>query len=538
MLEDREGDLWVGTNNGVERFSAANVVTEPTLSIRAVGAEITATPDAVYIGDGNPPPKPATGHDAVQIYAVGKGAPQPVSIAVDELIVLNGQGADSVLIGTRRKLFRLRDGVATSIAFPAGALGGDLSSATQAGDDIWAIFSERGLFHRHGEIWTQVIVPGLQTIATTRMRVDQQGGAWLFDDDRVERLVGGRLATYEDANGPNTAGVNAFNPAPDGVLMGGLQGISWFDGRQFHTLSRRQLPAIDVTGVVADDMGGTWIHTTSGIYRVATQQLQQAFRDPLARVAYQLSTPVTGCEVPPAPSSSALGRARPGRSAVVPEHGQCRLDRPASSVPQCCAAAGQHPIRHSCWANFGPHERQSPPGGDVEPADRLRRPQPAEPGPGHLPLPTRGHRPRLGRGRRTARGLLHAPRTRPLPVPCHRRQQRRGLEHAGCDARLRDPADAGPKRSGSSGLLALALLAVLFAVFAWRMRLEMARMQVLFDTRIGERERIARELHDTLLQGIQGLMLQFQSFANRLPKTSEDRRAPRWRSGPRRGRPD
>jgi signal transduction histidine kinase len=35
--------------------------------------------------------------------------------------------------------------------------------------------------------------------------------------------------------------------------------------------------------------------------------------------------------------------------------------------------------------------------------------------------------------------------------------------------------------------------------------------------RLEERERIARELHDTLLQGAQGLILEFQSVANRLP---------------------
>ncbi len=41
-------------------------------------------------------------------------------------------------------------------------------------------------------------------------------------------------------------------------------------------------------------------------------------------------------------------------------------------------------------------------------------------------------------------------------------------------------------------------------------------MQARLEERIVERERIARELHDTLLQGFQGLMLRLQSVADRV----------------------
>jgi hypothetical protein len=60
VFEDREGDIWVGTPLGVNRFSPANIVTEAGISIRGFGADITATPDAVYVTDGFPPPAPGT----------------------------------------------------------------------------------------------------------------------------------------------------------------------------------------------------------------------------------------------------------------------------------------------------------------------------------------------------------------------------------------------------------------------------------------------------------------------------------------------
>jgi signal transduction histidine kinase len=68
----------------------------------------------------------------------------------------------------------------------------------------------------------------------------------------------------------------------------------------------------------------------------------------------------------------------------------------------------------------------------------------------------------------------------------------------------------------------LALCFALTVLLFWlAYRLHMAqvasRIRTRLEERIGERERIARELHDTLLQSVQGLVLRFQSVANRMP---------------------
>jgi signal transduction histidine kinase len=47
---------------------------------------------------------------------------------------------------------------------------------------------------------------------------------------------------------------------------------------------------------------------------------------------------------------------------------------------------------------------------------------------------------------------------------------------------------------------------------------------IRMDARLGERSRIARELHDTLLQGFQGLMLRFQVVMKSLPAETPARR--------------
>src|SRR5882757_5467610 len=58
---------------------------------------------------------------------------------------------------------------------------------------------------------------------------------------------------------------------------------------------------------------------------------------------------------------------------------------------------------------------------------------------------------------------------------------------------------------------------VVTAMVARVRRLTEAQLMLRFEERLAERARIARELHDTLLQSFQGLMLHFQTVNDLLP---------------------
>jgi len=73
-------------------------------------------------------------------------------------------------------------------------------------------------------------------------------------------------------------------------------------------------------------------------------------------------------------------------------------------------------------------------------------------------------------------------------------------------------------------LCAIACVALLTALYRARMHQVAAQARGRLEARLAERERIARELHDTLLQGIQGLIWRFQAAANRIPQSEPARR--------------
>jgi signal transduction histidine kinase/ligand-binding sensor domain-containing protein len=71
-------------------------------------------------------------------------------------------------------------------------------------------------------------------------------------------------------------------------------------------------------------------------------------------------------------------------------------------------------------------------------------------------------------------------------------------------------------------LCAFLLLSLLWAVYQWRVRQLHHQFETTLEARVGERTRIARELHDTLLQSFHGLVFRFQAARNMLPGRPEE----------------
>lgn len=62
----------------------------------------------------------------------------------------------------------------------------------------------------------------------------------------------------------------------------------------------------------------------------------------------------------------------------------------------------------------------------------------------------------------------------------------------------------------------------MWLLYNWRVRQHRGHERDLAAAQLDERERIARELHDTLLQGVQGLMLRFQAATNAMTRGSRE----------------
>ena len=270
-------------------------------------------------------------------------------------------------------------------------------------------------------------------------------------------------------------------------------------------------------------MGGTWFHTVSGIYRVSTRQLAQAFRDPAVELDYQLFD------------------ARDGF-------------RSTGTIDQFGGTAVRGPDGRLWFLNadnvawIDPH--------------RLYR-NPVPPPVSIKSIKVGGRTLGPAEVRKLAAGISnlqidYTALSLQSPDRVKFRYQLEGVDRSWVDAGDRRQAfytRLGPghyrfrviaanhdgvwNTTGASLQFEIpptfiqsgwfVLLCTLFAalalwlVYSLRMWQVSATIHRRHEERMAERERIARELHDTLLQGVQGLILKIQAVTEEIPPDSPAR---------------
>lgn len=518
LLEDREGDIWVGTDSGLDRFAPANVVTQPGMPMRGQRRDITASDRAVYVATGRGVALPNSPQE--QVFQIVPGSePRALRYGFGNIDTFGVTPTGGLLVGSGASL-RLVDGKGvTTVALPAQAHGDSLHSAADNGEELGVSLDRQGVFRRRGGVWSRVAAPDAPDGAPPGIRADRDGAFWLiYDDGSIRRLTGGGIDTYGSSSGPDIGRVIAFTSGASGVLLGGQFGVSRFDGHAFHKLDSTRLPFLSWTlGIVSDGVGGTWFSTIRGIVRVSTSDLDQALADPRRALDYRLFDARDGMVAGPATDQFGGNavRAPDGRLGFLSNGGLLWIDP-------------QHLYRNAIPPPVLVRSLTS--GGRVlDAANGLKLP----PGTANLQIDY------------TALSLQNPERVR-------FRYRLEGIDKTWIDAGGRRQAfytRLGPghyrfrviaanndgvwNNSGAtldfvipptfiqSGwfllLCAIAAALALWALYTLRVRQVAASIQSRLEERVAERERIARDLHDTLLQGVQGLILRFQAIMDGLP---------------------
>ncbi|WP_167693161.1 sensor histidine kinase [Sphingomonas azotifigens] len=509
LLEDAEGNLWVGSSLGLNRISRTDVVAEPEIGAPPpYGYQLLRTRDgAVFIAAQDSIYRVAPG---MRPQLVWRGDPGPAGSCEDR--------DGSALVFVQDRLLRFRGARASVEPWPYRPTLGVLNCTVDGRGRLWANGGRAGLFRRDGSGWRVLDrpAPGARYLLIILTAADGQvlGGT---QDGRLERLgEDGRpkatLVALDDGLDPD--GATRTGAA---TYFTGRSGIYRVIGDTVESLPQSRAPwAARVTGITQARDGSVWMIGRMGIARIDGTSLDRAFRD-----ARQALRPMMLSFAQGLPD---LGLSGSGPGAVTGGDGRLWFNTLSAVawVDPAHLAVSPTPVRAAILAaNWGTGAARDPeqltlPAGTRQ--LRIRYTGALLSAPDQLRFRYRldgadGDWVEAGSAREATFTNLS---------PGHYRFEVQAADRNGpwSSAGATLAIELPPTFLQSAGFFWLCVLGALglaALLYALRMRQVTRAMRRQFHIRTLERTRIARDLHDTLLQSVQGLMLRFQTVADQLP---------------------
>jgi signal transduction histidine kinase/ligand-binding sensor domain-containing protein len=515
LFQDHEGTIWVATSKGIDSFHDLPVVTlSRREGLHADGAQsvLSSADGTTWIG--NEGALDASRHGAVTSILTKDGLPGR------EVTSLLDDPAGGLWLGIDTGLFRFVRGRFVPVIKPRGA---NIVFAMTRGAD--------------GSVWASTAGPTSRTLvqihdshllvrqsfasqdAASALATDPHGGIWIAGDK----------LRYLDNSGETT--LSAFGPRYGYIRNIAIDGeeFAWFaatnglvgarSGQLQAMTTANGLPCNSINALIFDNHRSLWLYAQSGLIKIDHSELERWWRQPDVQVKTTVFDAMDGFQGGPSSFRPAATKSSDGRlwfvngnvvQTINPDHVYLNELPPPVHIEQVIADA----------KNYSPENSM-----------RLAK---------------------LSRNievKYTALSFVEPQRVR-------FRYKLDGYDTDWQEAGTRRSAFYTNLRPGSykflvtacnnSGvwnqqgaaltlvvppawyqttwirLLALLLLGLLtYAFYLLRMRQYAAAMKERFNERLDERVRIARELHDTLLQSFHGLMFQFQAARNLLPRRPE-----------------
>ena len=515
FFQDREGGLWIVTPEGVDRFHDLSVTTwseREGLTTDNVVSVAASRDGGVWVGN-------AGGLDRIKMDVVssirtGKGLPG------DQVRAIYEDREKRVWVGVDNELTILEDGRFRKIRRMDGSPVGSVNTiAEDLHGNLWVDSnSEKELLRIGGTtVREEFALPQIQSVHV--LTADFSGNLWIgLTTGDLARFRNGRTEVIQFPLAQPSRVRQVLATQEGDILAATAAGmLVWHAGAPLVLDTRNGLPCSELNGIIRDNGENLWLHSACGLIEIQNRDFVRWLEFPKGRIDFKVFDVLDG---------------------MLPGN--------AFYQPAARSADGR------LWFANGNVLQM------IDPANLVHN---------RFPPPVRVEEIVADRRHYSAEKLLGLPEhTRDLeidytalsfmaPQKMRFRYQLVGHDKDWQDAGARRAAfytdlPPGPYQfhviaSNNDGLWNEAGATVAFSIapaiyqtpwfrivcliaaasilwmFYWlHLNRVTRRIQDQLATRMEERERIARELHDTLLQGFQGLMLRFQSVLKNIPSTS------------------
>ncbi|WP_072784989.1 sensor histidine kinase [Duganella sacchari] len=522
IFQDREGSIWIGTATGVDRLRPNRL--KPVLpELQLEGPAMLHGPAGeLWIGD------------------IWNGL-RSVNPDGTSRLVENGRigashwAGDGTLWYSWNKALRHRtlDGKVTAIAPPDG-FKNRLMHAIQSTrhGDVWVSYHGRDLFKVVNGVWIRDGgLQGMPREMTTSMAMDAQGTVWLGHANNTISLVseqeqGSTLKRLDGSNGLGAGIIMQLYRDGNAMWVGGERGVYLYRDGRFAALEGKNNEVFrGVSGIVRLPDGELWLHGADGIYRINAGAVAAWLQDSRTAVDFERFDALDGLRghAQQLPSNPSLMRTRDGQlwfttdytvASIDPSHVR-RNPVPPPVYIRGAESGGKKFLVDDVKALVLPKGSKqltiSFTALSLSIPERVRFQYRL------VGLEDQWEEPV---GRREAYYTNLPPGNYRFEVIAANEDGVWNTQGAALDISIPPTFVQTP---WFMLLVALGIALLGYAAYQLRVRVIKRRMQETFWARMAERSRIARALHDTLLQSVQGLIMTFQSFANKYEPGSRER---------------
>ena len=283
-LVDREGSIWIGDRSGVHRFSYTPLI-EPQLP-KTPGAYFMVAPDeggVVWISNGG------RGNESCDLYRVS-GAQAEFRGKQRVLASFAYRAPDKTLwFGGEGGMFHIVNGRVQNVELPTEMADRTRLLRTFTQDQsggMWVSFDAAGLYRLKDGIWTKFGGRADLTAGSLIAFTDHAGRIWFgFKQNRIEMLDRDRVQVFGPADGLDVGNVTALYGRGPEIWVGGEFGLEHFEDGRFraiHSVDKESLRGI--SGIVETANGDLWLNGLGGIVHLRRAEIQQALKDPAYEV--------------------------------------------------------------------------------------------------------------------------------------------------------------------------------------------------------------------------------------------------------------
>jgi signal transduction histidine kinase/ligand-binding sensor domain-containing protein len=508
FFQDREGTLWVATTKGIDSFRDLPVVSYSVKEglVSDFVSTVQASHDGgVWIGGAE-----ALGflkHDKLSAIRTNHGLPGR------DITTMSEDHEGRLWIGVDSNLSVLDHRHIFPIHNPDGSsLGIILGIAEDAAGSEWALTRDRLFRIKNLKVRQRITMPQ----PCFSIVGDPKEGVWLgCVSGDLAHYYRDRFETFPRVSGTN---IRQLLPEAEGRLWAVTDNsLVWWNGTKGVPMTTRNgLPCDEVYSAVKDDSGAIWLYARCGLFSIATSQLALWQENPSTQITVESLDVYSGAQpqktlLQPQATRSLDGRLWFANNNLVqtfdPRKWRKNLLPPNIIVERIEANGATYPIQnhlklpalirnldidYTALSFVAPEKvrfRYMLEGRDTVWQDVGTRRQAF-----YTDLPPGSYR-------------FHV-------IACNND----GLwNETGAQLTFTIP----PSFAQTIWFKAICLLGfviVVYEAYNIRVRQVTAHLRARMQERLAERERIARDLHDTFFQGIQGLLLRFHTATSQLPK--------------------